>query len=141
LRRIVPALATLDLDRIDVTVDEATNVLIVRRWVGGQRALVLFNFSHEEQRVAGSPSPVPPGAGGEQRHGTQPAPSATNAEGESPLPAREGDGGWARHRWAKALDSASTGYLGPGSMIPDILTPGTNTFVALQPQSVVLFTG
>ncbi|MDQ2784287.1 MAG: malto-oligosyltrehalose trehalohydrolase [Chloroflexota bacterium] len=56
LRHTRPALATLDLESLDVSCDEAAKTLTVRRWSGGDQTLALFNFSDGEQPVTVTPS-------------------------------------------------------------------------------------
>jgi len=133
LRRTRPALATLDLESLDVSCDEAAKTLAVRRWAGDDQTLALFNFSDREQTIKVSPPPAPPDTGGERFGRAGSFPSATDAEGESPLPHREGGRGW-----ATLLDSADARWRGPGSAIPGILPLGGAT-VTLPPWSSVLF--
>ena len=120
LRRTRPALATLDLESLDVHADEETKTLAVRRWAGDDQTLALFNFSDRAQAVAVSPPPASPGAGGE------------HAKSGFPLPRREGGRGW-----ALLLDSAAERWRGPGSAIPGILPADGNA--QLPPWSAVLF--
>jgi len=56
LRRTRPALATLDLESLNVISDETAKTLAVRRWAGDDQTLALFNFSDREQSVTVAPS-------------------------------------------------------------------------------------
>ncbi|MBN1596146.1 malto-oligosyltrehalose trehalohydrolase [candidate division FCPU426 bacterium] len=48
LRKTLPALQNPDRSRINVSADQATGVLSVRRWLGPEQALIFYNFNRAE---------------------------------------------------------------------------------------------
>ena len=51
LRRSLPPLASLDLNTLAITYDEATSTLMLQRWAGVHQTLALFNFSDVAQSM------------------------------------------------------------------------------------------
>ncbi len=57
LRREIPALATLDKNRLEVSGDEEKRVVSLRRWNGDSHIFLVMNFNREEVRFRVDPPP------------------------------------------------------------------------------------
>ncbi len=97
LRRTMPALASLDLERIAVAADEATQVLTVRRWAGESQTLDPLQLQRPRAELS------------------QPPARAILPRGHPHAEPPETGGG---RGWVTLLDSADPRWRGPGSSDP-----------------------